>query len=324
MTAPEQSGGEPHNPVQERVRTHLFQVGCSRPPGDPELADRLEAELLELTGGAPALIPADEQLFLSKGRLDALSCDGRYIDMLEQPFEWSPSIVRGQLAHTGIDIDLAGGRTRDAAEIVDHAWQRLATSGTGAGDFLTSLGGVEADDLRAQARRIVLDFRDQFPPLEDRWQPRTEQPLKRRLHDGRVVVQGKPDLQIGRPTPDHRRMLLIDLKTGGRHTLRHRADMRFYALLATLKHRVAPFRVATYYLDEADWDVEDVDTDVLRAALVHLADGINRAARLEYARPPEGEWRLVPGPQCGWCGRAETCPARAEAQAERWDGSTLP
>lgn len=322
--AADEPAAEPVNHIQQRVLDELLGVGCRRPPGDAELADRLEEELLDLTAEAPTLVPAGEQLFLSKGRLDALSCDGRYVDLAEQPFEWSPMMVRGQLAHTGIDIDLAGGRTRDAAEIIDHAWQRLATSGSGAGDFLAGLGGVEADDLRAQARRIVLDFRDQFPPLEERWQPRTEQPLRRRLHDGRVVVQGKPDLQIGRPTSDHRRMLLIDLKTGGRHTLRHRADMRFYALLATLKHRVAPFRVATYYLDEADWDVEDVDEDVLRAALRHLADGINRAARLEYARPPESEWRLVPGPQCGWCGRAETCPAHAEARAEDWDAPAVP
>lgn len=297
----------------------LLAVDDPRPAGDPDLADRLDRELSELTHDAVALIPPGAQLFLSKSRLDALSCDGRYLDLGETPFAWSSAMVRGQLAHSGIEIDLAGDRTKDAGRIVAHAWEQLATSGTSAGEYLASLGGVEADDLRAQARRIVLDFRDQFPALPEAWHPRTEQPLRRSLADGRVVVLGRPDLQIGRPTADRRRMLLVDLKTGGRHVLRHRADMRFYALLATLKHRVAPFRVATYYLDEADWDAEDVDEDVLRAALRHLAEGINRAVVLEFARPADDRLRLLAGPQCTWCGRAEECPEKARADAERQD-----
>jgi hypothetical protein len=312
------------NPVQRRILDELLCVGTPRPPADETLADRLDEELLDLTAPGRDLVPPGERLFLSKSRLDALSCDGRYLDLAETPFEWSPAIVRGQLAHGGIDLDLAGRQTRDAAALIDHAWEQLATSGTSAGDFLASLGGVEADDLRAQARRIVLDFRDQFPHLPEEWHPRTEQALRRQLHDGRVVVQGKPDLQVGRPTVDRRRMLLVDLKTGGRHPLRHRADMRFYALLATLKHRVAPFRVATYYLDEADWDAEDVDEDVLRAALRHLAEGVNRAALLEYGRPDEAYLRLLPGPQCNWCGRASSCPAKAHADAERADAWDVP
>lgn len=307
------------NPVQERVLTQLLAVGDPRPPGSVDLADRLERELCDLTAEAVGLMPPGAQLFVSKSRLDALSCDGRYLDMEETPFAWTSAMVRGQLAHNGIEIDMAGNHTKDAGRIIAHAWEQLATSGTSAGEYLTSLGGVEADDLRAQARRIVLDFRDQFPPLPEAWHPRTEQPLRRQLHAGRVVVQGRPDLQIGRPTLDRRRMLLVDLKTGGRHVLRHRADMRFYALLATLKHRVAPFRVATYYLDEADWDAEDVDEDVLRAALRHLAAGINRAAVLEFARPPDSRLQLLAGPHCTWCGRAADCPEKARADAERDD-----
>ncbi len=297
------------NPVQRRILDELLSVGASRPPAEPALADRLARRLHELTGDVVDLIPPDDRLFVSKGRLDALMCDGRYVDQLDAPFEWAPPLVRGTLAHTGIEMDLAGEQSRDATAVVDYAWQQLATSGKGAGEYLASLGGVEADALRADARRTVLDFRDQFPPLPDAWQPRTEQPLRYQLHGGRVVLQGKPDLQIGRPTADFRRMLLVDLKTGGRAPLRHRADMRLYALLATLKHGVAPFRVATYYLDEAAWDAEDVDEDVLEAALRDVAGKLRRAAHLEFARPPESQFDLVVGPQCGWCGRAGTCPA---------------
>ena len=60
-----------------------------------------------------------------------------------------------------------------------------------------------------------------------------------------------------------------------------------YALLATLKYGVAPFRVATFYLAEADWDHLDVDEDLLTATVADTAAKIDRAAELLHARPAE-------------------------------------
>jgi hypothetical protein len=127
------------------------------------------------------------------------------------------------------------------------------------------------------------------------------------------MLRGKPDFAIGRALhAGRRRLLLVDLKTGRRNALRNLADMRFYALLATLKYGVAPFRVATFYLDEARWDAEDVDDDVLEAAARTVVAKAARAARL--AQPvAETELRLLPGPACDWCGRAPGCPARDDA-----------
>lgn len=299
-------------PVQQRVRSDLLAWDEPRPPVDPHLASQLRSRLTELTADPVGLVPGGESLYLSKSKLDALTCDGRYVDLVETPFAWSSPVVRGQLAHHGIEIDVAGGFQRDPAEVVRVAWERLATARGGPSEFLVSLGGAEADALRGEARAVVASFREQFPVVPD-WAMHPEDRLRVRLHEGRLVLTGRPDLRLGRPTTDARRMLLLDLKTGARQPLRHRADMRFYALLATLKHEVAPFRVATYYLDEADWDAEDVDADVLEAALRDVAAKSARAALLEHARPPESEWQLVAGPQCGWCGRAPTCPAAAEA-----------
>lgn len=300
------------NPAQERVRDDLLAVTTPRPRTDPTLAARLRRRLAELTTGAAALVPAAERgLYLNKTALDALVCDGRFLDRLAEPFAWTAASVRGQVAHAAIAVDLAGDRRHPPRVVVDHAWREFTSSGRAAGRFVAGLSGPEADALRADATAFVTEFRAVFPPLPPDWHPRTEPELRVALHHGAVVLLGRPDLVIGRPTPDRRRMLLVDLKTGRRQVERERADLRFYALLATLKYGVAPFRVATFYLAEADWDHLDVDEDLLTATVADTAAKIDRAAELLHARPAEEDLRLVAGPACRWCSRAPGCPAGA-------------
>lgn len=125
-----------------------------------------------------------------------------------------------------------------------------------------------------------------------------------------------PDLVLGRALATERRVLLVDLKTGNRgpHHLHHLHDMRFYALLATLATGVAPFRVATYYLDEASWEHEDITYDHLEAAARTAADKVLRAGALVHP-PPTEHLRLVAGTACRWCSRAPSCPAAVMADA---------
>ena len=137
---------------------------------------------------------------------------------------------------------------------------------------------------------------------------RAEKPYTVRLAGGAVELRGVPDLVLGRATATERRVLLVNLKTGGRSG-RHLHDMRFYALLATLATGVAPFRVATYYLHEAAWEHEDVGLDHLEAAARTVAAKIERAGELVGAPPAADELRLEPGPACRWCTRSSMCPA---------------
>lgn len=300
-------------PVQRQVLEDLLAVDAPRPLADREAGPRLRARLdVGLAHVAALLPPGGAPFVLGKSALDALDCDGRFLDRTERPFSWAPAMVAGTLAHTGIAVDLAGGWARDPSEVVRHAWQTFATSGTPAGHYLAELCGVEADALRGRALNLIVEFREIFPPLPDWVTIRTEPDLVTRLLDGRLCLRGKPDLAIGRALhAGRRRLLLVDLKTGRRNPLRDRADMRFYALLATLKYGVAPFRVATFYLDEAGWDAEDVDDDVLEAAARTVVEKAARAVRLTWARPQDRELRLVPGPGCHWCGRAADCPERS-------------
>ncbi|MGH8933962.1 MAG: PD-(D/E)XK nuclease family protein [Egibacteraceae bacterium] len=300
-------------PVQRQVLEDLLAIDAPRPPADTEAGHRLREQLdTGLVGVAGMLPPVGRPLVVGKSALDALDCEGRFLDRLDAPFRWAPGMVAGTLAHTGIAVDLAGGRARDPGEVVAHAWQAFATSGTPAGHYLAELGGAEADALRGRALNLVVEFRELFPPLPDWVTLRTEPDLAAPLLGGRLVLRGKPDLAIGRALhAGRRRLLLVDLKTGRRNNIRNRADMRFYALLATLKYGVAPFRVATFYLDEASWDAEDIDDDVLEAAARTVVAKAARAVRLTQNRPPDHALRLLPGPGCGWCGRAPNCSERA-------------
>jgi hypothetical protein len=300
------------NPTQQRVLDELLAVNVPRPPADPSAGARLRQLLEDRTVRAAATVGARSPgLTVNKSALDALGCDGRYLDWLEQDFSWTPAMVRGTLAHTAIAIDLAGDRRHDPATVLAHAWDRFVGSGRPAGAFLAGLGGVEADALRAEAAALLVEFREAFPPLPPEWHPRLEPELRVRLHGGRVVLVGRPDLLVGRATRDRRRMLLIDLKSGRRRG-RDRADMRLYALLVTVKYGIAPFRAATFYLAEGAWDHEDIDGDTLHAAARSVIDGVNRAVALT-TDAVAGQLRLVAGPACRWCGRAPTCPAATQA-----------
>lgn len=301
------------NPAQRRVVDDLLGLRQPRPPVEGDAGRRWGERLEDRLAGATTLLPPGADLFLGKSKLDALDCDGRFLDQRDQPFRWSVSILRGRLAHTAIELDQHGGRERRVADVVTGAWEKLATGRGGEGEFLETLGGVDADALRGQAADTVREFRDCFPLLPAWVDVRAELRFRIPLCGGVITLQGQPDLVVGRAQhAGQRRLLLLDLKTGGRYPPQHRADMRFYALLATLKYGVPPFRVATYYLDEAGWDAEDVDDDVLEAAVRTVEDKARRAARLEFDPPPEHELHLVAGSACNWCGRAPGCPARIE------------
>ena len=278
----------------------------SRPPTDPTLAARLREQVGRLTREVVTAVPDGRRVWLNKTALAALSCDGRYLDHVDTPFTWSTATAAGQLAHAAVEIDIVGGRRRTVNEIVQFAWNDLTARATSAGRYLGGLTGVESDALRAETRSRCLAFRDTFPQLPPWMHPRAEVALTWRLSPG-VIVKGVPDLVVGRPHPERRLMQLVELKTGSRFSS-HRDDLHLYALLATVKYGVAPFRVATYYLDEADWEREDVTPELLESAASVLAGKIIRAVELTLSPPADNDLRLRSGPACNWCNRAPTCP----------------
>lgn len=299
-------------PAHERLVADLLAWDDPRPLGDPGLRARLVEELEAGLADAAARVPAGDRLFLGKSSLTALVCDGRYLDQRDSAFQWSPQLAGGKLAHRAIELDHAVRREPPPDEVVAHAWHEAVTLGDSLAEWLNGLDRVEASALRHTAEQRVTDFRDTWPVLPAQAHLRLEQRIDATLAGGRVLVRGTPDLTLGGVRDDRCRMLLVDLKTGRRNPLVERQDLRLYALLATLKYGLPPFRWATYYVSEGAWDVEDLDPQLLHGAVRRVVDAARRAVELEFHRPAEPDLRLVGGAWCRFCGRHETCPAVPE------------
>lgn len=299
-------------PAHRRLVDELLGWDRARPVVDTGLRDQLRADLAAGLAPLADRIPSGERLFLSKSRVSALVCDGRYLDQQDSAFEWSPQLAGGKLAHRAIELDQAGRRAATPDALVAHAWHEMVTSVGSLADWLNGLGAVEASALRHTAEQRVTDFRDTWPVLPSQAHLRLEQRIDATFLDGRVLVTGTPDLTLGGVRDDRARMLLVDLKTGRRNPMVERQDLRLYALLATLKYGLPPFRWATYYVSEGAWDLEDLDADLLHGAVRRLVDAAARAATLEFDRPDETDLRLVGGAWCRFCGRRATCPAVPE------------
>lgn len=308
-------------PAQRRLVDELLAWSDPRPTADLELAPRLRA-LLE-SGIEPHLdgIPDGEQIFVGKSGLEATVCDGRYLDLLTDDFTWNAPVVRGKLAHRAVELDWRTDRVASPDQIVGRAWEEMATDTGSLPDFLNGLTTLERRELAHQAEQLLTEFRDTWPVLPAVAHPRLEATIRVTLGEGKVVLSGTPDLTLGRVCEDVCRMLVVDFKTGIRRPELERQELRFYALLATLKYGVAPFRWASYYVTEGAWDLEDLSADLLETAVRRVVDGVGRMVRLRFHTPSEDALRLRGGSWCRFCGRAPTCPS---VDSSHVDGRAAP
>ncbi|MBY5163976.1 PD-(D/E)XK nuclease family protein [Salsipaludibacter albus] len=285
----------------------LLGWGAPRPRVADDFADRLRARLEE--GLATVAGGLDDRLWLSKSALQALACDGRWLDRRDGTFTPSVALVAGRITHRAAELDAATGRSRDVDELLDRAVREIASDPTSSeADLLNGLDALEAADLRATCRDRLVEWRLLWPDL-DRVEVSFEHGLRAQFADGRVVLSGRPDLVVRspRPRPGRATDLVVDLKSGQRNEVRDRADLRLYGVLWTLKYRRPPFRWASFYLAEGRWDAEDFSEPLLLGAADRVVDAARRAARLT-SPVPEDELQLVPGAHCRFCGRRETCP----------------
>ena len=148
-------------------------------------------------------------------------------------------------------------------------------------------------------RRITM-FQGSFPPLKElrrELTPISEMPVKAELLGGALILSGRIDLVLGAPDrlePTRATRLAIDLKTGNAYP-EYPEDLRYYALLLTLRFGVPPYRVASLFLESGEWQAEDVG----ELALHHAADRVIAAARAAAALWNGREPELTPGVYCG-------------------------
>jgi hypothetical protein len=289
--------------VQRRTVTDLIGIGPALAVPD-DLAERLRAHLdgrlreVGVRGDGP-------RLWLGKGRLDARDrCPGSFAAAMageRARFELSPRVAAGRLFHKAIELDVVTERAHDPRTVSERARTELARDAVFA-RFWNGLDPFARAGLEVEAGRRLSRFRDSFPTLPRRWAPQPELALKASLAGGRVILAGAPDLVLGQG-----RRLVLDLKAFGAWP-EYAEDLRFYALLLLLRTGVAPYRVATVFLESGTWQAEDVDPDVLRHAADRVVGAVERALGPEPATED-----LRPGRHCAWCPRAARCPVSAAA-----------
>ena len=303
------TAGPTLNAAQQEVLARLGRPASEHPSFDADLAKRLREDLESRLAEVAEAIDPVAPLFIGKRQLAGVfGCEALFLHDEEQLFAWNPPMATGAVAHKAIELGI-NWRSPDPApgELVDAALDSLTGGDSGLADWLYRCADVERADLRSLAVSRVSAFWEGWPPLPPKWRPSTESRCRVELCDDRIQLNGKYDLTLGRPEGQRAGKVIVDLKTGRRHLHQHREDLRFYALLETLKLGTPPRTLATYYLESADIDVEEVTKTLLEVALRRTVDGILRYAALHGHLGPPAEPLKRPGPPCRWCDLLDSC-----------------
>ena len=299
------------NPAQSEVVDDLMQLGVERPTFRPQL----RAELRELLESALADLVRPpgmgERTWVNKAALaQVLACEAYYASEAGSGFPgWNKKTARGSVVHKALELSVAMREPVPPLVLVDHALDSLQADDRSLSAWLVDANPLEVAELRAAANDTVAKFFECWPTLQRGWSPRSETQIGVDLCDQAVKLTAKVDLVLGIANGMEARALVVDLKTGDAYPA-HVDDLRFYALVHTLRVGVPPFRVASYYLDTASFHAEDVTEELLFAAARRAADGVRKITDLERG---VREATITEGRQCSWCDLRASCEG-----ASRW------
>ncbi len=293
---------------QRRTLDGLIGTG-ERPvfPSDlpQRLRDRIEEAVRELE--------LRETLWLGKEKLNQHSrCEGQYQAVIQgesAPFSHSAKSAYGVLLHKAVEVEVGAREGMDPHQVAQVAVGRVLEREERFAEYWGGLPGTEQDEVLMEVVRRVTLFQASFPPLKPlrrELAPITELPVKAELLGGDLVLSGRIDLVLGLPDtlePTRATRLAVDLKSGGAYP-EFAEDMRFYALVMTLRFGVPPYRAASLFLESGTWQSEDVTEELLQ----HAADRVIGAARAAAGLVNGREPALRPGSYCVWCPRSSTCP----------------
>jgi hypothetical protein len=291
------------NPQQRDVRDELLLYGQPRPTPDRALGGALRHRAIEeLTALADGLDPSD-WIRVDKHRLSqAHTCTGYLRARSTEDFTWSVANVRGKVLHRALEGLIMSAYRRAPLELACAAIDELAEDEDDRtpGPFLAALPAGDRQDLARDVNDLLVKFVSDWPPVLAGWSPRVESPVK--LAFGPIHLQAQFDLALGVPMGDESRTFIVDFKSGWQQS-DHRLEARFYGLMETLRSRVSPYRVATYYLDSGEYTVDDVDEELLHATFDWLVEGVRRIILARSEEPVTYE----PSAACRWCPARTGC-----------------
>lgn len=292
------------NPAQAEMLEVLRGAPEDRPEFDSDLRHQLEDELHH------ELSDIDEELFVNKHKISqVLTCEKKFT--ADDSFEWNPNNARGTISHLAIELSSHNRKPMTPVDLVEQAMERSCerSDTKSIADYLREIGDAERADLRSQAVDRVVKFVETFPRIPHTWLPHAEATTAATV--GPVVLRGKIDYKIGAPDGLRSGSVLVDFKTGAPWRS-HLDDLRFYALLETLRLGTPPFRWVNVYLDSGRAQHENATVDTLRATVKRVGEAARRIAELDLGRKPE----VTPGLGCRFCPLLASCAPGREHEAQ--------
>lgn len=299
------------NAVQERVKSELLCLQAERPSTSDGLVVELQRILSDIAGPAVATWH-EPTFFMGKAGFSTIKkCEGLLLANNSGGKRGTLPMATavGIVTHRAIQMNYTNpGHT--PAELVrksiEGSLEEEAFS-----EMMLSASDWDKSELISQSTNKLVSFLDTFPPLEESWVPRFELSFSTRL--GGLTLAGRPDLTLGRPRDDGKQtMFLCDFKTGALRD-EHILEARFYALVATLRNGVAPYRSCVFSLSSGQWCDPEVTYDTLIETAHDVASAI--AQQIEVVSGSR-EPVLNSGKHCTWCPSAESCPESGVASPD--------
>lgn len=293
------------NPLQQAVIDALG-IPPEWEPLPQQVIEALENQLISALEPIAGSFTAEAPLRINKHHIATVhGCEKFHVLQRQAAFAWNINTVRGTIAHKGIELLLNWREPVIPAEIVDAAITSVAENPReSASGFLVSLTAHEMAELRGGVLGAVTNFIECFPPIKAQWRPMVEYSASYSLFDGSIIFSSRMDLVLGGPG----KKVIIDVKTG-RLTPTHRDDLRFYALVESLRSRQTPRQLGSYSLDSARLESENVTHELLQSAVRRTAEGTLLIADLVLkTREPQ----VRPGAQCRWCPINDSCELGAK------------
>lgn len=289
-------------PRQVHTLNTLLAVGGERPYCPPELVAELETRIAAGTEDAVRSWTA-KSFHATKGQLlTARRCEGQLQADAQQPrAPMHPAVVVGIVAHRAVQLS-ATHPGRAVADYVRQAVAGARASDESLDEWWSQTTLAEQSDLLSQISSRVLNFLDDWPPLAEAWSPRFEESMVAKV--GGLSLSCRADLMLGRPRADLKQtILIVDLKSGALKE-EHQDEASFYALVATLRYRIAPWRSTVYSLSSGDYCEPDITPDRLLDTADWVIEAVNNSiAALTEARPA----LLSPGDHCRFCPARQSC-----------------
>lgn len=306
------------NPAQQQV---LDELGSTdRPTFRDDLRDHLRHEL-ETSLAEFVVDIEDPPLFVSKRKLSLIhGCETKFVADEASDFEWNIPAARGTVAHKAIELLIGRRGNPTPLELVDDALARLEADARSIGEFISKLSEGERAELTTMVNDFVATFVDSFPPIERKWVPVSESRSRADLCGDSVVLSGTIDLSLGRARGNEAGKVIIDLKTG-RPNMSHVDDLRFYALLETLKIGIPPRLIVNYYLDAGQPRSEAVTEELLWSTAMRVIDAVEKMVQLSSGSREPG---TSPGHGCRWCPALANCDVGKKFLADLDDTDDLP